>query len=343
VKQSLNISLSLGLLLSSSVVAAQEEAPASPSEETSVSEAATPEGEAEADTEAGDGAEPPSEALASEADSDLVESDEETEETEETEEAPTSDSVSDAEPQADPNFESDLAKLSKDEGEEPKARKKRAPKKEPEDVDYSSLPLGHHQMNLGVFAGMHFTRATSEGLEPFAEESSLVEGAVRAGGGIYASGPLSLAVFAGLAGGSTEASVREQSSSLSLFHLNLAAEGRYHLHHRIYGYGRLSGGPEWSSASLGPEGAEDSLSGDALAFRGDANLGAAFRFAGSSDGRKRAVRAVAFVEGGYRFSSNHSLQMEVDEGSGPVRAESFELDPFSTQGLAVSFGVGLSY
>jgi hypothetical protein len=121
----------------------------------------------------------------------------------------------------------------------------------------------------------------------------------------------------------------------------LGAEARYHLHARLYGYGRLNVGPAFVRSRLGEEGDGSSLHLNKATMSGALNAGTAVRVAGSRDGRERAVRVHLFVEGGLSFVGGVKLRYEPSEDV-PVNADPVELGSLSLGGPQFVFGAMVS-
>jgi len=124
--------------------------------------------------------------------------------------------------------------------------------------------------------------------------------------------------------GSRSADTRGNEASLRVQRLELAPEVRYHLHYRLYGFGRLGLGAEHLHAALANELFNGDLVSNSWAFAGDLAGGAAIQFAGNAAGEKRRPRAWLVAEGGYALTSSTTLDFEGDDG-GPERAASQEL------------------
>ncbi len=213
---------------------------------------------------------------------------------------------------------------------------------EPE-VPPGELPFTYHQKHIDVAAGVSLIGATDSGLDPYREIPLLGEGFLRVGGTIMTAGPWAVALLGGFGGGAYTSTVRGEESHLSVIQFNLAAEARYHFHHRFYGYGRLALGPELASSRIGSEGSDLRLTQDNWAFRGEASAGVAMRVIGPSDGRERKPRVWLFLEGGYRLSSSHVQNLSTDEDDGPARPVDFNLESLSTSGGLGSAGLLLTF
>lgn len=244
----------------------------------------------------------------------------------------------------DAEVQADTAQLLAESKALEKKRKQEAGEDEPplEDPDPNTLPFTYHVNHLDLQAGVTMIRAGSDGLEPYRNKPFLAQGFARFGGTVYATDRIGVSLTGGLAGGSYNSSVREQSSHLGLFELNAGAELRYHFHHRLYAYGRLSGGPELATTQIGGDYDDDALEANSWAFRGDGTVGAAVRLFGNSDGQVRGPRLWFFGDIGYRLATQHKQEMQVVDG-GPARPEEVDMENFSTSGLTGSLGLSLTY
>jgi hypothetical protein len=226
------------------------------------------------------------------------------------------------------------------------AASQKAPKKEVDEIDPSTLPFTYHQRHFDLGLGVKVQSARDNALQPFVENEVLGAFFVRGGGVVWTSGPLALAVNAELNTTTVNSNVRSESSRLNLTGLNLGVEARHHFHHRFYASLRLAPVAEYAVMSLGDEyGYEyesSRLSDNNWAFGADASAGLAFRFAGSSDGRKRLPRGWLLLEGGGHLMSKHDVSLTPD-GDGFQRPEPLELDSFTTSGAFVALSVMGTY
>jgi hypothetical protein len=205
------------------------------------------------------------------------------------------------------------------------------------------LPWTYHQKHLDVSAGVVFNRTAQVGLVPFLQAPFMVEGFGRAGGVVYQSGRFSMAALAEMGGSKGSSSARSLDSSVSFLHMSAGVEPRYHLHPRVFLYGRVMVGPEHTWAQISGYDAALTLSGQAWGFRADGNLGASVRVVGSDDGRERAPRLWVFLEGGYRLSTNYDLVLTPDEDDGPARPQGLDIAPYSPRGIRGSVGLMASF
>jgi hypothetical protein len=230
-----------------------------------------------------------------------------------------------------------------------KVAKKEEPKKaveapRPPPPDYSALPQTYLLRHIDLAVGARLSSATHKGLEPYMYEPITGEVVGRLSATVSATDPWALAVAVQAGGFSRNDEVRETDTSLFIMHFGAGPEARYHMHPRVFAYARVIAGAELAKVSLGSDtDATNSVAKDSnWAFFGDANLGVALRFAGSSDGRKRLPRAWAFLEGGGRFATTHKAELELGD-DGPNRAEAIVLPKFSTNGGMVSLGAMLTF
>lgn len=178
--------------------------------------------------------------------------------------------------------------------------------------------------------------------EMLAGSSALPLFNLRGAGTVWTQEKMSLALTGEWDFGKSGGSARNVPTSMTLNRFQLGAEGRYHFLHRLAGYGRFSTGLALMSSRLGEAGEFTEMTMSQALFTGALTAGAAFRFAGSRDGRERAVRAHLFFEAGYSYVSRAKLNYEMNE-SGPLRPESVDLGNLSLSGAEISAGLILSF
>jgi len=215
-----------------------------------------------------------------------------------------------------------------------------APKKEK--INPSTLPFTYHQRHFDLGLGFKVQSARDNSLQPFVENEVLGAFSVRGGGVVWTTGSLALAVNAEFDTTTVNSNVRYESSRLNLTGLNLGVEARHHFHHRLYVSLRLAPVAEYAVMRIGDEHDSAHLKDNNWAFGADARGGIAFRFAGSSDGRKRLPRAWVLLEAGGQLMSKHDVSL-LPEDDGPQRPEPVELDSFTSSGALFALSVMASY
>ncbi len=208
--------------------------------------------------------------------------------------------------------------------------------------DPNTLPFTYHQKHIDLAAGFRLASATHKGLDLFSESNVLPEFVVRAGGAFLSVDRFSLAVLAEMGLSGTDASLRSSFTNLELTRFTLGIEGRYHMHHRLFGYARVAPGVELATAFLN-RGYESEMKDKSAAFQFDAALGMALRLAGNSDGSRRVPRFWAFVEGGFRVAGAHEMELEYPDGAGPARPVPLALSPFATTGGLGTAGLMVTF
>lgn len=211
-----------------------------------------------------------------------------------------------------------------------------------EPPDYNTVPFTHHQLRWDVQAGLRASWIRTSAFDPFSEKDGLVQFSLSFGRGVYRNGPWSIAVLGVWEIGSTSAKARAEDASYTVQRLALAVEGRYHLRHWLYGYGRVAPGTLYNTARLEAFSQSFAYESSAWLVNADAALGAAARLAGASDGREQGVRLWAFLEGGYGWSSAHDLTLSATSGA-PARSQPRDLGeltlaaPYGRAGLNLAF------
>ncbi len=240
-----------------------------------------------------------------------------------------------------PGAQSSDKAVAKSAGSTKKKGKKKPPSKpKAPPLDYSKLPQTYHLRHIDVAIGPRLSSATHDGLQPYMYEPLTGEVVGRLSAVVSASEPWASAVVLQASGFARSDMARNSPTELTVIQMGAGFEQRYHFHHRGFAYGRAVLGTELAQVAYGDSYSREAKS-KTWAFFADAQLGAAVRVVGSSDGRKRRPRLWLFLEGGGRFASTH--QVELDLENGPHRAESIKLPSFSTNGGMVSAGVMLSF
>lgn len=208
-------------------------------------------------------------------------------------------------------------------------------------IDYSNLPITYHQRRVDVGAAYQLLWITDPAFDLLSEDN--VQSAFRphAAFAFWAEGPLSLAATLHYDVFTANGEARTLPTFLNFHRFLLGAEARYHLHPRLYGYGRLNVGPTFVRSRLGGESDVSSLHLKRTGFSGALNVGTAVRIAGSRDGRERAFRVHLFAEGGLSFVSAVELRYEPSEG-GALRSDPVELGNLSLGGPQLVFGAMVS-
>jgi hypothetical protein len=227
---------------------------------------------------------------------------------------------------------------SKDDGDEDSE-----PEPEPElEINGDELPFTYHMRHIDFALGVRVVGAMSDGLEPYLYDPVLVDTYGRIGGAFQLSDKFALGIQGEFGGATGSAYVRDSESVFTKTHITAGFEGRYHFMHRMYAYGRVAPGLEIADAKITID-YDDELTDRKVGFQVDGAAGVAFRFAGTSDGRKRSVRFWGFAEGGYRLSTKHKFELAADEDTGPARTAPLEMSALSTSGGFGSLGLMLTF
>jgi hypothetical protein len=107
-----------------------------------------------------------------------------------------------------------------------------------------------------------------------------------------------------LAGSNSQA--RGESTQFGARRFLLVGEVRYHVHPRMYGYGKLAPGATWISARLSDPSSAQVRTDDAGLFTSDLALGAAFLISEAKHPDKHPIRLWFAAEGGLAVSSAHT-------------------------------------
>lgn len=200
------------------------------------------------------------------------------------------------------------------------------PEDEPAPQGFSGQ-LGRHQDHWIAWLGVRNDYVRDANFDLFADDDALTVFSVGAGRTVWTSGNFSLAALGLWEIGSRRADIRGNDTSLRVQRFQVAPEGRYHLHYRVYGFARLGIGAEHLSARFDDELHGGELVSKSWAFAGDLAGGAAVQVIGLPSGEQRTFRAWVVAEGGYALASSSRLSFEPadDDASIPERAEPAEL------------------
>lgn len=209
-------------------------------------------------------------------------------------------------------------------------------------VDRSKVPWTHHQKRVDLGGGAVIGWILDPAFDLFQSKNAYLAWEARAALGLWASGPMSLAVTANYNATATEGDVRGTPSSLTYSRMHLGGEARYHIVPRIYSYARLDLGAFVARSRIGETGSPTRLQLDGAGLSGAVNLGAAVRVAGSADGRVRSPRVHLFTEGGVGYASPLSLHYEMAP-EGALRPAPVHLGKLSAGGPRIALGATVSY
>src|SRR5690606_17630820 len=112
----------------------------------------------------------------------------------------------------------------------------------PAPEDPEELPLTRHQLRWDVQLGVRNAWIGTSAFDAFAEDDAFTQVSLSAGRGLLRQGRFSLAALAVWEFGEKSASARGAKTEYAAHRLALALEGRYHVLHWLYGYGRLAPG-----------------------------------------------------------------------------------------------------
>lgn len=186
--------------------------------------------------------------------------------------------------------------------------------------------LGSHQDHWFAWLGLRNDYVRDATYDLFAVNDALTVFSVGAGRTVWVSGDLSLAALGLWEIGSRSAETRGNDMSLRVQRFELAPELRYHFHYRVYGFGRLGLGAEYTHATIDDELFNGELVSNDWAFAGDLAGGAAVQVFGHASGEQRKPRAWFAAEGGYALVTSTTLSFAPGSGgSSPERAQSEEL------------------
>ncbi len=218
-----------------------------------------------------------------------------------------------------------------------------SPSDEPEPFDDGTL--GRHQQHLLLGIGVRTTFVSDAGFDPFSETDALPQVTLDAGAVLWTNEEVSLAGLAGWDYGGSSSTARGAKTSLDVHRWWLAAEVRYHLLRRLYGFGRVAPALLESSASLKDGAANVERKADAWVFGADVSLGAAYEIAGQRNGAVRSPRGWLGIEGGYSWAASSVLVLDVDadDDTAPSRTASLDLGELALRGPFVRANLALTF
>jgi hypothetical protein len=193
-----------------------------------------------------------------------------------------------------------------------------------EEVAGFSGKLGSHQDHWFVWLGVRNDYVRDATYDLFAVNDALTVFSAGGGRTVWVSGDLSLAALGLWEIGARSAETRGNDMSLRVQRFELAPEVRYHVHYRVYGFGRLGLGAQYTHATIDDELFNGELVSNDWAFAGDLSGGAAVELFGPPSGEERKPRAWFVAEGGYALATNTTLSFAPGSGA-PERTEPEEL------------------
>lgn len=197
---------------------------------------------------------------------------------------------------------------------------------ESETVPGFSGVLGSHQDHWFVWLGVRNDYVRDATYDLFATNDALTAFSVGGGRTVWTSGSLSVAALGLWEIGARSAETRGNDMQLRVQRFELAPEVRYHLHYRVYGFGRLGLGAQYTRATIDDELFNGELVSKDWAFVGDLTGGAAVQVLGVPSGEQRKPRAWLVAEGGYALATDTTLSFTpAPDGDAPERARSEEL------------------
>lgn len=208
--------------------------------------------------------------------------------------------------------------------------------------DPETVPFTHHQLRWEVQLGARNAWIPDGGFDAFAENDSLTQLSLGVGRGVFRNGRWSVAALGFWEIGSKGATVRSAGSSYSAQRFSVALEGRYHLRHWLYGYGRLAPGATRTVARLDAPGQSFGYESRTWVVSTDVALGAALHLIGNPDGREPGERLWFFAEGGYGWSATQNLLLRPTSGA-PERSSSLDLGEMSLSGGFGRVGLLLAF
>jgi hypothetical protein len=173
-------------------------------------------------------------------------------------------------------------------------------------VGEERVPSGSLQRFGKLSGSLRFDKVASNGYDAFSKSDVLGAFSVDYTHTVLVRNRWSLALGGqiDLAGSISE--VRGFNTQLGARRFLLVTEARYHLHPRLYGYGKIAPGGTWLSASLSDPSSALRRSDNAGIFTGDLALGAAFLVSEAKHPDKHALRLWFAAEGGLAASSSHT-------------------------------------
>jgi hypothetical protein len=207
-------------------------------------------------------------------------------------------------------------------------------------VGEERVPSGSLQRFGKLSGSLRFDKVASDGYDAFAKSDVLGAFSIDYTHTVLVSNRWSLALGGqiDLAGSISE--VRGFNTQLGARRFLLVTEARYHLHPRLYGYGKIAPGATWLSASLSDPSSALRRNDNAGIFTGDLALGAAFLVSEAKHPDKHALRLWFAAEGGLAVSSSHTWSFTT--GKNDSREGGTQLGTISLTAPMMRFAVAAS-
>lgn len=198
-------------------------------------------------------------------------------------------------------------------------------------VESFSGELGAHQRHMFLWLGVRNDLVRDSNFDQFAVNDSLPAFSLGAGAVVWTSHRLSLAAFALWEVASRNSEVRGDRTELTIQRLGVGPELRYHLHYRVYAFGRLGVGAARNKATRRSSLFDGELVSKSWVFSSALSAGAAVEVLGSPAGELRKPRAWLVADAGYALTSSASLDYEPDPDSSgiPERTETYHAGELS--------------
>lgn len=205
--------------------------------------------------------------------------------------------------------------------------------------------LGSHQDHWFAWLGARNDYVRDASYDLFAPNDALTVFSVGAGRSVWVSGNFSVAAFGLWEIGAQSDITRGNEMYLRVQRLEVGPEARYHLHYRLYAFGRLGLGAEYIHTSLKNGLFQGELVSNSWMFASELTGGAAVQVFGDPAGENRKPRLWFVADGGYALTSATTLSFAPESGdeSAPERAEADELGELGLSAPFFRLAVAGSY
>jgi hypothetical protein len=192
---------------------------------------------------------------------------------------------------------------------------------------FGESEYGNAQDNVSVGLGVRGSFVPSEGLDPFADNDLIMQGALSLGASILSDEAFTFAGVAGFDWGGRSDEARGAKSELDICRLSLGPEFRFYPAGRVYFFARVIPTFAYTGATVTTPDAELSDSNWLWGF--DASGGGAVGFLNPSKKQKFQL----WITGEFGYGWSTSKPFALTDTKGPRRAEPVMLPDLSLSGM----------
>ncbi|MBI2393884.1 MAG: hypothetical protein HYV09_30210 [Deltaproteobacteria bacterium] len=165
-----------------------------------------------------------------------------------------------------------------------------------------------------IDAGLRYGFIRDAAFDPYSDSDLLLQGTVGVSRTALVADRFSLAPGLRWDSGSTRATARGADTLLLVHRVTMPVEGRFHLHRRIYAFGRVAPGALWQRATVQDASLPETSKSSGWVFAGDLSAGASLMFIDT-----RGPKFWFTPEIGYAFAARRSGGLSPDVGDDDPR------------------------